>query len=543
LVRRFTQTGWTAPQSGIPAATGAAVEAAFDEAFDPPVELDLPLPHAANTNVAAKTASDNVMPRINSPLLWEYRGSMQVVSIAWNAVATGSDVYLFLAGMMLLSEAGRRGGLFDFIATRAVNLARGSPRRLFDVIYIAGTIVTIVLSNDATAIVLTPAVLAVGRRAQTNVLPLLLVCAFVANAASFVLPISNPANLVVYGGQMPALGSWLTRLALPSLLAIVLTYVALRWTQRNALAAACAQQLQLPALRRDGYAAAAGIAATAVALPAASAFGIALGMPTAVCGIATAGAVTIVDRRALFPMLRSVQWSILALVAALFVAVEFVMRSGILRAATIWIENGIVVALLSNLINNLPVALLARTMLESSHATARAIDSADRRRSRPESQHHRIARNLALARRTASRERAHHIPIVLAYRHRRDAARASRCPRRPLAVLAAMPPELRQTPRNLRSLHLRAPRLLRRLADVDATAGYEYRLHPCIFAAVDERIARRRPRIDLRRVEHDVICRHSGVQGSGDAAERARAFARRQRERISRRQCGSIQIR
>ncbi len=40
-------------------------------------------------------------------------------------------------------------------------------------------------------------------------LPYLFACALVANAASFVLPISNPANLVLFGGHMPPLRQWL----------------------------------------------------------------------------------------------------------------------------------------------------------------------------------------------------------------------------------------------------------------------------------------------------------------------------------------------
>ena len=73
-----------------------------------------------------------------------------------------------------------------------------------------------------------------GRRrgesgASGEALPYLLVCALVANAASFVLPISNPANLVVYGAAMPPLALWL-RLYLPaSAVAIVATYCLLRW--------------------------------------------------------------------------------------------------------------------------------------------------------------------------------------------------------------------------------------------------------------------------------------------------------------------------
>lgn len=301
---------------------------------------------------------------------------MPIPSIALTAVAAGSDVYLFLTGMMLLSEAGRRGGLFDYVATYAVNAAHGSAQRLFSVVYAAGTIITIFLSNDATAVVLTPAVIAAARKARTNATPLILICAFVANAASFVLPISNPANLVVFGAHLPPLGAWLSRFALSSALAIALTYLTLRWTQRESLRGRCAQRLTLPELRPDGWAAGIGIAITVVALSVASARGMSLGMPTAICGGATAACVALFDRRAILPMLRSVQWSILALVAALFITIEFVMRSGVVRGAEKWLENGIAIALLSNAINNLPVALLARSLLASSHATARAIDCA-----------------------------------------------------------------------------------------------------------------------------------------------------------------------
>ena len=83
--------------------------------------------------------------------------------------------------------------------------------------------------------VLTPAVYAATRAAKVEPLPYLFICAFIANAASFVLPISNPANLVVFGKQMPPLADWLRIFALPSVVAIVATYLALRLTQRHAL--------------------------------------------------------------------------------------------------------------------------------------------------------------------------------------------------------------------------------------------------------------------------------------------------------------------
>src|SRR6185312_17081985 len=101
-------------------------------------------------------------------------------------------------------------GLFDWLAAHATRRARGSAARMFTLTYGVGTVVTIFLSNDATAVVLTPAVVVAVKAAKAkDPLPYLLICAFIANAASFVLPISNPANLVIYGSRMPPLLQWL----------------------------------------------------------------------------------------------------------------------------------------------------------------------------------------------------------------------------------------------------------------------------------------------------------------------------------------------
>ena len=87
---------------------------------------------------------------------------------------------------------------------------------MFGLVYLVGIVVTVFLSNDATAVVLTPAVYAAVLKARTKALPYLFICAFIANAASFVLPISNPANLVVYGKSLPPLIPWLRTFLLPS---------------------------------------------------------------------------------------------------------------------------------------------------------------------------------------------------------------------------------------------------------------------------------------------------------------------------------------
>ena len=171
---------------------------------------------------------------------------------ALSAIGKGSDVYLFLIGMMLLSASAEREGLFDHLAAVCVARARGSATRLFLLVYGVGTVITVFMSNDATAVVLTPAVLAVARKAKARPLPYLLACALVANAASFVLPISNPANLVVFGDKLPALGPWIVRFLLPSLLSIGVTCVVLMWLSRRDLATPIHRDATVPPLSPTG---------------------------------------------------------------------------------------------------------------------------------------------------------------------------------------------------------------------------------------------------------------------------------------------------
>jgi arsenical pump membrane protein len=319
-----------------------------------------------------------VRPNRITEAVWACAGAVLLLVLrlispgdALAAVARGTDVYLFLTGMMVLAELARREGFFDWVAAIAVNRSKGSPRRLFAIVYAVGTLVTIFLSNDATAVVLTPAVLAAVRKTKAKPLPYLLICAFIANAASFVFPISNPANLVVYASEMPPLGTWLRIFGLPSLVSIVVTFAVLRFCVRKDLAGEIAGSADGSQLSRAGKVAAFGIAGAGVALILASAFGLDLGLPTFLAALAAAAIVTFEDRGAPLAIVKDISWSVLPLVAGLFVLVEATRQAGALRLGQAALQMAgslsaaFGVALMSNLANNLPVGLLAAGVLKA----------------------------------------------------------------------------------------------------------------------------------------------------------------------------------
>jgi arsenical pump membrane protein len=278
--------------------------------------------------------------------------------------------------MMLLAELAREEGVFDWVADIAVHHARGSAGRLFLWVYGVGIVVTALLSNDATAVVLTPAVLAAVRRAKVEPRPHLLACALIANAASFLLPISNPANLVVFGTQLPRLTTWMRMFLLPSVAAVAATFVCLRWLCRKQLAGEVAEVREAHRLEAAGWMALAGIGLAAAGLLVASAMDVPLGAPTFGAGVVALVLVALRDRRAPRNAVRNVSWSVVPLVAGLFMIVEALNRAGMMRltrAGLQWLAaapdglgkfcGGFGVALLSNAMNNLPAGLAAGTAL------------------------------------------------------------------------------------------------------------------------------------------------------------------------------------
>jgi arsenical pump membrane protein len=347
--------------------------------------------HAATLGIAALAITGVIVRPWRLPeATWVVLGAvaLTVFSLispadALLAIRRGTDVYLFLIGMMVLSEFARHEGLFDWLAACAVRHSSGSASKLFALIYGVGTLVTVFLSNDATAVVLTPAVYAAAKQAKAQPLPYLFICAFIANAASFVLPISNPANLVVFGAHMPSLGSWLSQFGIASVAAIIVTFAVLRFTQRGALRRPIESDVKLPRLSAGGRLVAGGTALTATLLLVASSLDWQLGLPTFLAGMSTGIVVLLRERAAPWTVIKEISWSVLPLVAGLFVLVEGIERTGVLAPLGHFIAlrgadapgstalaAGAVAAVVCNLVNNLPLGLIAGTLASGSHLSA-----------------------------------------------------------------------------------------------------------------------------------------------------------------------------
>ena len=106
-----------------------------------------------------------------------------------------------------------------------------------------------------------------------------------------------------------------------------------------------------------------------------------MGLPTALAGLGTAAAVLLIARRSPWPVLGAISWSVLPLVAGLFVLVEALDHTGVMAQLatllrtgagagsreTAWV-SGVAVALLCNGTNNLPAGLIAGTAVRAAQS-------------------------------------------------------------------------------------------------------------------------------------------------------------------------------
>jgi arsenical pump membrane protein len=303
---------------------------------------------------------------------------------ALSTLAGEWNVFLFFAGLMLIAAVADQSGFFDWAGALAAACAGGSARRLLVSVFIVGSLITTFLSNDATALILTPVVYAIVTKLRLPVLPYLFATTFIADTASMTLPMSNPVNVIVASRAGISLGTYLPHLALASVVAIVINLGVFLLVFRRETAgrfvlnwrAAIAEAIPEPQLFRLVLVL---LFAISVAYVAASAVNFPLGVVAIGGGLALAFAAIAFHNFSLRRLGAHFSPSLFVYVAGLFVLVSGVESSGLtgtlvsglarlITSSTSAVVAGVIgTGVGSNLINNFPAVLVMLSGVQSSH--------------------------------------------------------------------------------------------------------------------------------------------------------------------------------
>ncbi len=323
---------------------------------------------------AALALATGVVALSDIPAVWH---------IIWNA--TGAFVAIILISLIL-----DRAGSFEWAALHVARWGGGNGRRLFALVVLLGAGVSAIFANDGAALILTPIVIAMLRALgydKRATIAFVMAAGFIADMASLPLVVSNLVNIVSADFFGIGFGRYALVMVPVDLAAIAVTLAALLAYFGNDIPRSYAvDQLRAPAQAvcdpltfRAGWAVLAllllgffildpmGVPVSAVAAVGA----------VALLGVAARGGV-IAPRR----VIAEAPWQIVVFSLGMYLVVYGLKNAGLTSAIAalldraaqggVWgaaLGTGVLAALLSSIMNNLPTVLIGALSIDASHAS------------------------------------------------------------------------------------------------------------------------------------------------------------------------------
>jgi Na+/H+ antiporter NhaD/arsenite permease-like protein len=114
--------------------------------------------------------------------------------VDWNTLG-------LLTGMMILVSISRRSGMFQYVAVRAAQLARAHPAGILLLLQITTAVLSALLDNVTTVLLIVPVTLAITRQLGVPAYPFLFAEIFASNIGGTATLIGDPPNIMI-GSQV-----------------------------------------------------------------------------------------------------------------------------------------------------------------------------------------------------------------------------------------------------------------------------------------------------------------------------------------------------
>jgi arsenite/antimonite efflux pump membrane protein len=306
-----------------------------------------------------------------------------VWGIVWNATATFVAIIIV---SLLLDEA----GFFEWAALHVARWGRGHGRRLFVLIVLLGAAVSALFANDGAALILTPVVIAMLRALgykDKATLAFVMAAGFIADTASLPLIVSNLVNIVSADFFRIGFADYASVMVPVDLASIAATLVVLLLFFRPDIPESYdVAQLRAPGdAIRDRATFKAGWVVLALLF---AGFFLLEPIGVPVSAVAAAGAVLllIIAARGHVIQTRKVlagaPWQVVIFSLGMYLVVYGLRNAGLTdhlaglldRTAQggVWgaaFGTGIIAALLSSVMNNMPTVLVGALSIDATHAT------------------------------------------------------------------------------------------------------------------------------------------------------------------------------
>ncbi|ASJ02122.1 transporter [Thermococcus profundus] len=119
--------------------------------------------------------------------------------VPWEAIPEylDLDTIFLLIGMMIVVNTAKESGLFEYIAIKTAKLAKGSPMKVLLLFSVVTALVSSILDNVTTVLLLTPMLIYITRLMEVDPIPFLLSEVFASNIGGTATLIGDPPNIMI----------------------------------------------------------------------------------------------------------------------------------------------------------------------------------------------------------------------------------------------------------------------------------------------------------------------------------------------------------
>jgi len=252
---------------------------------------------------------------------------------------------LLLISMMIIVNIAKESGLFEYLAIKTAKLAKGSPMRVLILFSVVTAVVSSVLDNVTTVLLLTPMLLYITRLMGVNPVPYLLAEIFASNIGGTATLIGDPPNIMIASAAKLSFLEFLSNMGPIAAVDLVLTvgiiYLAYRGSitvsegERRGIEAAIENLDENEVIRdRELFR-----KSVAVILGVIAFFFIhdRLELPPAVVAMAGASVLLIWSGVEPTEVLEKVEWTAIFFFAGLFIIVGALVETGVIDGVAQWL--------------------------------------------------------------------------------------------------------------------------------------------------------------------------------------------------------------
>ena len=303
----------------------------------------------------------------------------------WGALTAASSInpikiLLLFLSMTILSVFLDEVGFFRYLANKALRLAGRRQTRMFAIVYLTVSILTVFTSNDVIVLTFTPFLCYFAKNAHIDPKPYLIAEFVAANTMSMTLVIGNPTNIYLATAFGISFLDYFLTMALPTLAAAAVAYGMLYLLFHRSLRAPV---LATPEEMRIEDKPALIVGLTLLLLATVSLIvGPYIGVPMWLVAIAAVGVLfvavlllALVRKSSPVTLIRTIKrapWQLVPFVLAMFTLILALTSQGVtdkIGAAigtrlTVW-KYGFLSFLSANVINNIPMSVLYAPIVET----------------------------------------------------------------------------------------------------------------------------------------------------------------------------------